>query len=197
MSQQLSPPYITENSPYLTTADGQISFDNPEFSQWLEANTSFRFEAGENSYRARKERLSSGVYWYAYKKVAGKLHKRYIGKTEEVTYIRLLEIAQGIRQPSVRQPKPEAAQSPAINPSANAALETLRVEVSELRETVRRHQRALEDLNAGVMPQNTPTTPDYQAIAGTVLNTLGLGKQSQAGKALERFIKELQRVSQD
>ncbi|MBD2566413.1 hypothetical protein [Anabaena lutea] len=182
-------PYIAKNSTYLTTEDGQISLESPDFIQWLEANGSFGFEAGENSYRARKDKLPTGVYWYAYKKVSGKLHKRYIGKTEEVNYTRLHQVAQGIRQTSVRQPKQIEVQS---QDTPSSVLETLQVEIRELRVTVMQHQQILESLTAN----QVQTTPDYQAIANSVLNGLGLGRQSQAGKALDRFIRELQKTEQ-
>jgi hypothetical protein len=187
MSNQMQPPYITENSTYLTTENGQISLESPDFTQWLEANGSFRFEAGENSYRARKDKLPTGIYWYAYKKVSGKLHKRYIGKTEEVNYARLHQVAQGIRQPSARQPKQIETQS---QDTPSPVIDTLQVEIMELRATVMQHQQILESLTTN----QVQTAPDYQAIANSVLIRLGLGKQSQAGKALDRFIRELQKT---
>ena len=64
-----------------------IKLDNPKFLEWLETpeNRSFRFQygfAGEQSFTARKETSKRGQanYWYGYRKVEGKLHKRYIGK---------------------------------------------------------------------------------------------------------------------
>ncbi|MFM6863693.1 MAG: hypothetical protein ACKPKG_24090, partial [Dolichospermum sp.] len=45
------------------------------------------------------------VYWYAFKKVNGKLHKRYIGKPHEVTHNRLCEVAKSIRDVKVRPAK--------------------------------------------------------------------------------------------
>jgi hypothetical protein len=189
----MQPPYITENSTYLTTEDGQISLESPDFLQWLEINSSFRFEAGENSFRGRKDKLPTGIYWYAYKKVSGKLHKRYIGKTEEVNYTRLHQVAQGIRQPSARQPKQVEAQS---QNTPSSVIDTLQAEIRELRVTVMQHQQILESLTPNQPPESVPVAPDYQAIANSVLKRLGLGRQSQAGKALDRFIRELQKTEQ-
>ncbi len=85
-----------------------IKIDSDTWFQWLEENTSFKFTAGfggKDSYRARKEVLGGVVYWYAFKKVNGKLHKRYIGKPHEVTHNRLCEVAKSIRDVKVKSAK--------------------------------------------------------------------------------------------
>lgn len=85
-----------------------IKIDSDSWFQWLEENASFKFVAGfggEDSYRARKEVLGGVVYWYAFKKVNGKLHKRYIGKPHEVTHNRLCEVAKSIRDVKVKPAK--------------------------------------------------------------------------------------------
>jgi hypothetical protein len=73
-----------------------LEFDSPKGSAWLESVTSFRFEpSGTNRpYTARKESGKSGDYWYGYRKVAGKLHKKYIGKGVELSTTKLEEIAE-------------------------------------------------------------------------------------------------------
>ncbi|MBN8594822.1 MAG: hypothetical protein J0M33_23905 [Anaerolineae bacterium] len=47
----------------------------------------------------RREMRSGAGYWYAYRRVAGKLHKRYVGTDEQVTEARLLDIAQKLPSP--------------------------------------------------------------------------------------------------
>jgi hypothetical protein len=65
--------------------------------KWLNdpKNRIFRYFAGERSFTARKETSKTGQadYWYAYRKVAGKLHKRYAGKSEDMSFFRLYEVA--------------------------------------------------------------------------------------------------------
>lgn len=65
--------------------------------KWLNdpKNRIFRYFAGERSFTARKETSKTGQadYWYAYRKVAGNLHKRYIGKSEDMSIFRLHEVA--------------------------------------------------------------------------------------------------------
>ena len=47
-----------------------------------------------------RRELRSGIgYWYAYRRVMGKLHKRYVGQDEELTEELLLKIAQ--KMPSI------------------------------------------------------------------------------------------------
>lgn len=100
----------SDDDRHLITDDGKlIKMDSPAFLAWLEANKSFRFEAGTggcDSYRARKESLSGIDYWYAIKKVSGKVHKRFLGKSEDIIHARLIEISKLIRQPSAKNRQP-------------------------------------------------------------------------------------------
>ena len=62
-----------------------------QWFEWLEnpETKSFRVDDGEG-YTARKE--TANGYWYAYRKVEGKLHKRYIGISKALTMRRLAEV---------------------------------------------------------------------------------------------------------
>lgn len=146
-------------APYLTTDDGrEIELDTPAFLDWLEQNDSFRFEAGvggEDSYRARKEKLSGVDYWYAVKKVSGRLHKKFIGRSSEVTQNRLIEVAQTIRQPPKSKkhvedthkdttPTPThstQSEQPSENPIA-----ALSEQMAELKQLVIQQQKTIEEL---------------------------------------------------
>ena len=63
--------------------------------------SSFRFEpTGANKpYTVGKESGKGGDYWYGYRKVAGKLHKKYVGKSSEVSTTKLEEIAEALNTP--------------------------------------------------------------------------------------------------
>ncbi|MDF5726617.1 MAG: hypothetical protein PUP92_00920 [Rhizonema sp. PD38] len=112
MPKQSSTACLNLDLGYLEESGSSIQVDTPEFQDWLHNNDSFRVEALENSYRARKESYTGVPYWYAIKKVAGKLHKRFIGKTGEVTLVRLNQIAQLIRQPSAKSSATSATSNP-------------------------------------------------------------------------------------
>ena len=82
--------------------EGKVfEFDSPKGSAWLESATSFRFEpTGANKpYTVRKESGKGGNYWYGYRKVAGKLHKKYIGKGAELSTAKLEEVAEALNTP--------------------------------------------------------------------------------------------------
>jgi LuxR family maltose regulon positive regulatory protein len=82
-------------------AGKRFEVDSPRGLMWLESVTSFRYEsAGTNKpYTARKESGKGGDYWYGYRKVAGKLHKKYIGKSAELSTAKLEEIAEALNNP--------------------------------------------------------------------------------------------------
>jgi len=75
--------------------------DSPRGLTWLESVTSFRFvPAGASKpYTVRKESGKGGDYWYGYRKVAGKLHKKYIGKSSDLSTAKLEEIAETLNIP--------------------------------------------------------------------------------------------------
>jgi len=61
---------------------------------WLEGATSFAYQGSGGCFTARKEsRQRGGWYWKAYRKLAGRLHRAYLGKTAELTAARLAAAA--------------------------------------------------------------------------------------------------------
>ena len=93
----------------IETDDGKVfELDSGRGSAWLERVSSFRYEpTGANKpYTVRQETKKGGDYWYGYRKVAGKLHKKYIGKSSELSTAKLEEIAEALnthQQPRVTQ----------------------------------------------------------------------------------------------
>ena len=81
-----------------------VEIDSRRWFDWLTENQSFRYESNEHApYTARKEKSD---YWYGYRKVSGKLHKRYIGKSTEVTQDKLESIAEALNvTPETKTPK--------------------------------------------------------------------------------------------
>jgi len=73
-----------------------IAVGSDSWLDWLKANTGFRFESGldgKTSFTARKHERDSGDFWYAYRKIGGKLRNAYLGKSEALTVTRLLDAA--------------------------------------------------------------------------------------------------------
>jgi chromosome segregation ATPase len=90
----------------IETEDGKVfELDSCKGSAWLESIGSFRYEpTGANKpYTVRQETKKGGDYWYGYRKVAGKLHKKYIGKSSELSTAKLEEIAEALNTP--QQPR--------------------------------------------------------------------------------------------
>jgi len=88
-----------------TEDDKVFELDSCKGSAWLESVGSFRYEpTGVNKpYTVRQETKKGGDYWYGYRKVAGKLHKKYIGKSSELSMAKLEEIAEALNTP--QQPR--------------------------------------------------------------------------------------------
>lgn len=64
-----------------------IPLDSYAWYDWLERNTLFAFQSSHGKFTARKEPYQQGgEYWKAYRKHAGKLHRMYLGKSENLTY---------------------------------------------------------------------------------------------------------------
>jgi len=86
----------------IETGEGKVfELDSPKGVTWVEAIGSFRYEpTGTNKpYTVRQETKKGGDYWYGYRKVAGKLHKKYIGKSSELSTAKLEEIAEALNTP--------------------------------------------------------------------------------------------------
>jgi LuxR family maltose regulon positive regulatory protein len=81
------------------TAAGEaagLAVGSPAWFAWLagEDARSFSFRSPAGAYTARRERRQrGGAYWVAYRTAAGRQHKVYLGKGEELTPERLAEVA--------------------------------------------------------------------------------------------------------
>jgi LuxR family maltose regulon positive regulatory protein len=73
-----------------------LAVGSPAWFAWLadDVARSFSFRSPAGAYTARKERRQrGGAYWVAYRTAAGRQHKVYLGKAEELTPERLAEVA--------------------------------------------------------------------------------------------------------
>ncbi len=70
-----------------------VALVSPAWAAWPAnpAHAAVRVVCPGVTYTARRERrpASEGWYWYAYRRHAGRLRKRYIGTTAELTAARL------------------------------------------------------------------------------------------------------------
>lgn len=79
---------------YILSSDGQAS-QQAFTCDWLEQIASFSFHSRSGMYyTVRKQRVQrGGVYWYAYRRLHGRIVKRYLGRTTDLTFARLEQIA--------------------------------------------------------------------------------------------------------
>lgn len=88
----------------LYTNEGGITVESAGWYAWLWRGETFYFEGTEGTFTARSE-LQSGIrYWYAYRRQAGKLHKRYLGKSEKLNLERMNTIAKNLSSPRSKLP---------------------------------------------------------------------------------------------
>src|SRR5713101_4136994 len=92
-------PVVSEDHLLLSDeGEGQttsIAVESEAWYHWLaaEQNQSFTFRHALGTFTMRRERKRQGWYWYAYRKQEGSLRKAYLGKTEELTLVRLNRVA--------------------------------------------------------------------------------------------------------
>jgi chromosome segregation ATPase len=164
----------------IETEGGKVfELDSPKGAAWVEAIGSFRFEPAGNgkAYTVRKE--ASG-YWYGCRKIAGKVRKKYIGKTSEVSTAKLEEIAAALEIPPVQRVTQvaEVAEGVAqdmrvaerVAEVAEGRLTALELEVADLRKAL---ETLLERLPGKSEPGDSAELPKIDnAVAEQLQNEL-------------------------
>lgn len=84
-----------------------------QWFEWLSNQNSFAFVNDTGRFTSRKEKRPGGWYWYAYRRIGGKLKTAYLGKTEELYLERLNRVA-GILAVPAHQPKEVLANEPVV-----------------------------------------------------------------------------------
>lgn len=98
-------------------------------SDWLEQIASFAFHSRWGMhYTVRKQQVQRGSnYWYAYRRLHGRIVKRYLGRTTDLTLTRLEEIARLLertsesRQSSFKRDR-ETSSSESVLPISNVGI---------------------------------------------------------------------------
>ena len=100
--------YEVDHTPFV------FPLSDDSLRSWLKLIDAFHFQAATGeSFTARKETKQRGTaYWYAYKRVEGKLQKKYLGETSKITLALLVSTARAFVAP----PEPERAREPAPPP---------------------------------------------------------------------------------
>lgn len=82
---------IVKNGRFTMPCGNKHHVNSPEWFAFLNTIDRFVFEIGDYriNCRAESRKTSSNLYWSAYKKIAGKLHKKYLGQSEDITSVLL------------------------------------------------------------------------------------------------------------
>jgi chromosome segregation ATPase len=157
--------------------EGKVfELDSSKGVAWLETIGSFRFEPAGDGKPCTVRREQSG-YWYGCRKVAGKVRKKYIGKTSEVSTAKLEEIAKALKVPPVARISEvaEVAQNAQVTERVAEVAEdrftALELEVANLRKALEALQEALP---GKLEPGDSAELPKVDnAVAEGLQNDLG------------------------
>jgi chromosome segregation ATPase len=165
----------------IETKDGKVfELDSPKGTAWVEAIGSFRFEPTGNSKACTVRREPSG-YWYGCRKITGKVRKKYIGKTSEVSTAKLEEIAAALEVPPVAQVNKVAEVAQEVTQDRQVAqkvvevaedrLTALELEVANLRKALEALQEVLPGKSKTRNLEELPKVDN--AVAEELQNELG------------------------
>ncbi len=98
--------YELDHTPFV------FPLNDASLPSWLKQIDAFHLETrAGHSLTARKETKKRGsAYWYAYKRVDGKLHKKYLGDADKITLTQLETLARSF----VEAPDPEPVKLPTL-----------------------------------------------------------------------------------
>nr|BBH86607.1 helix-turn-helix transcriptional regulator [Thermosporothrix sp. COM3] len=100
-------PYITQGLLYPASEAKPIALDTADWFTWVEQHTAFTYQEPPFRFSARREERPGGQYWYAYRRMQGRLYKRYLGRTKDLTAAHMQKIAQLLHmQPEHPVPQP-------------------------------------------------------------------------------------------
>src|SRR5579859_5772714 len=103
-----------------------IHIGTPAWYAWLTEATTFSFESTEGKFTARKEKVQrGGEYWKAYRRFRGKLLHSYLGKSEDMNFSRLNEVARLLSQ------RAESLESATLVKEAKAPAQLHRIDWGE------------------------------------------------------------------
>src|SRR6266566_2242815 len=139
-----------------------IQVGSEEWFAWLSqpATRSFAFSSLQGALTARREHRRGTWYWYAYRSQEGHLHKTYLGKSGDLTLVRLHEAATMLseeraarpEQPdTIRPPQPPAAtQSSSVTGTPSLHLLATKISVPPARLSMVTRPRLTQQMNAAM-----------------------------------------------
>ena len=86
---------LTWYDPYADRTNTVGAVGSAEWLQWLEGagSRSFRYKSDHGAFTAVKEKRHGRTVWYAHRRQAGQLKRVYLGRSENLTATKLIEVA--------------------------------------------------------------------------------------------------------
>lgn len=78
-----------------------LEIGSPAWFLWLQTNDRFHYHGSEGQYLAQREQRRNSSYWYAYHKVNGRLEKVYLGKSEQISKEKLVQVSHSFHRQSL------------------------------------------------------------------------------------------------
>ncbi|MCA9953348.1 MAG: hypothetical protein KC434_01420 [Anaerolineales bacterium] len=116
-----------------TAVSTPIPLDSTHWHDWLLDNCQFKYKGIAGHFSARRESRHGGEYWYAYRRRSGKLHKAYLGKSDEMTLTRLEETAASLAGKTILNQLTLFTQPPNGHASTKSAINTAFPSVTKIR----------------------------------------------------------------
>jgi LuxR family transcriptional regulator, maltose regulon positive regulatory protein len=93
-------PIVVSGILYTQDAFTGTAVASPAWFAWLDTASTFYFEGQSGTFTAHRERRQrGGLYWVAYRRQAGILHRSHLGKAHLLTLDCLLTTAAYLAQP--------------------------------------------------------------------------------------------------
>jgi len=164
-----------------------IQVGSADWYAWLNQTTtrSFAYHSAQGLLTARRESRHGTWYWYAYRSQHGRLHKAYLGKSEELTPQRLKEAVARLTKERASNAEPDPTSSSEQSPGAfplpsasSAHLLMTKLHIPPARLNMVSRSRLTERLNVGMKSRLTLIV----APAGWGKTTLLSAWHAQAGR---------------
>src|SRR5215469_5108389 len=101
-------PALVQGMLYPAEGREPIAIGTPAWLTWLKEHTTFTYQDRSLLFTARREQRPGGMYWYAYKRGQGKLLKRYLGRSEDLTLQSLHDTARHFARSTQKSEAPAA-----------------------------------------------------------------------------------------
>ncbi len=126
---------------------------------WLTNHRSFHYECPDGKFTACKENRANGNFWYANRRVGGKLRRCYIGASQDLTLNKLIEVAKQLSDGNSYTKSHNTADKSSVNTTQSSnELEKLKVEIAQLKQVIAERDRQLQAAESRIKELETLPT---------------------------------------